>query len=55
MLHAALPSLEALHKAWILCTKKDKYAHFSMPLNTAAKKVMEYYNKTEDSNAFLFP
>jgi hypothetical protein len=52
-LHSGLPSLEALHKAWSSCAKKDKYFDFSTALDDAAAKIAEYYDKTAASDAFL--
>ena len=53
-LHSGLPALEALHKAWSSQADKAKYSDFKKPLNDAATKIAEYYDKTSTSDAFLF-
>jgi hypothetical protein len=53
-LHAGLPALEALHKAWSSRATKGKYSDFRDALNDAAAKIAEYYDKTATSDAFIF-
>jgi hypothetical protein len=50
----ALPALEALHKAWNSRSQKPKYEDFWNALDAATAKISEYYEKTADSDAFIF-
>ncbi|KAJ7659106.1 ribonuclease H-like domain-containing protein [Mycena polygramma] len=53
-LHLALPALEALHDGWTQCADDPKYSVFADALNQALAKVDEYYQKTSNSNAYMF-
>lgn len=53
-LHLALPALESLHAGWTKCAADPKYRNFSDPLAQALAKVDEYYQKTSNSNAYMF-
>jgi hypothetical protein len=52
-LHLALPALEALHKAWTVRATKPRYSRFAAALTAGTDKIAEYYEKTEDSDAFI--
>ncbi|KAI5991213.1 ribonuclease H-like domain-containing protein [Pisolithus albus] len=52
-LHAALPALEALHKAWSLRMDSVKYMDFTDALEAALRKVSEYYERTASSDAYI--
>ncbi|OBZ65234.1 putative AC transposase [Grifola frondosa] len=52
-LHLAIPTLEALHKAWSSRAERNKYRAFSLALHVAVAKIETYYNKTEDSDAYV--
>ena len=51
---AALPALEALHKAWSSCAEWDKYYDFADALQAGISKLDGYYDKTSSSNAYTF-
>jgi rubrerythrin len=53
-LHLALPALEALHKAWTSRMERTKYSHFAEALEAGVDKIVEYYEKTADSDAHVF-
>ena len=53
MLHAALPALEALHKAWSVRKMAAKYSDFYDGLVAGVDKVAEYYDRTADSDAHI--
>ena len=53
MLHAALPALEALHKAWSVRKMVAKYSDFYDGLVAGVDKVAEYYDHTADSDAHI--
>ncbi|KAJ7131124.1 ribonuclease H-like domain-containing protein, partial [Mycena epipterygia] len=53
-LHLALPALEALHAGWTQSAEDPKYSHFKDALEQASEKVDEYYQKTSNSNAYMF-
>ena len=53
MLHAALPALEALHKAWSAHKLVAKYSNFYDGLEVGLDKVAEYYDCTADSDAHI--
>lgn len=53
-LHLALPALEELHADWTKCAADAKYSHFAPALQAALSKVDEYYQKTSNSNAYMF-
>ncbi|KAF9456143.1 ribonuclease H-like domain-containing protein [Collybia nuda] len=52
-LHLAIPALESLHKAWSTRANSDKYAFFQAALKGAAEKVNEYYEKTNNTDAYI--
>jgi hypothetical protein len=52
-LHLAIPALEALHKAWSSRLSRPKYYHFKAPLQAAIDKIVDYYEKTGDSDAYI--
>ncbi|KAJ8503453.1 hypothetical protein ONZ45_g10852 [Pleurotus djamor] len=51
-LSLALPALEALHKAWSSRIDRSKYASFSAALQAGVDKIVEYYNRTADTDAY---
>jgi len=51
-LHLALPALEVLHKAWTQHSEDLKYFEFENALEEGINKVLEYYSKTSNLNAF---
>lgn len=53
-LHLALPALEALHQAWSSRSEKPKYAYFAPALKEAVAKLKEYYDKTAESEVYIF-
>ena len=53
-LHLAIPALEALHKAWSARVGRDKYADFTGALSAGINKIVEYYDKTEESPTYVF-
>ena len=52
-LHLAIPALEVLHKAWSSRLVRPKYYHFKAPLRAAIDKIVDYYEKTGDSDAYI--
>ncbi|KIK29637.1 hypothetical protein PISMIDRAFT_72797, partial [Pisolithus microcarpus 441] len=52
-LHAALPALVALHKAWSLHMDSIKYMDFTDALEAGLHKVSEYYEHTASSDAYI--
>lgn len=52
-LHLAIPALEALHKAWSTRATSEKYSFFHLALEAAAEKVNEYYEKTNNTDAYV--
>jgi hypothetical protein len=52
--HLALPALESLHAGWTKCAADPQYSHFADALEQALEKVDEYYQKTSNSNAYMF-
>jgi len=53
-LHLALPALEALHKAWTTRSACEKYKDFSPALQAGLTKIEEYYDRTSDSDTYMF-
>ncbi|KAF5343868.1 hypothetical protein D9758_015885 [Tetrapyrgos nigripes] len=53
-LHNAIPALERLHIAWEKRKGKTKYTKFTDALNAGVDKLGNYYNKTSDSDAYVF-
>ncbi|KAF5337979.1 hypothetical protein D9758_014306 [Tetrapyrgos nigripes] len=53
-LHNAIPALERLHIAWEKRKSKTKYTKFTDALNAGVDKLGNYYNKTSDSDAYVF-
>ena len=49
-----IPALEALHKAWSSRAGRDKYAEFADALAAGINKIVEYYNKTAESDVHVF-
>ncbi|KAI9436377.1 hypothetical protein F5148DRAFT_1357372 [Russula earlei] len=47
-LHLALPTLEALHKAWSKHAEHAKYLKFVPALNAGLAKIEEYYDRTAE-------
>jgi len=52
-LHHAIPSLEALYRAWSSWAAHPKYQPFVATLNAACAKIDEYYEKTTQSPAYV--
>jgi hypothetical protein len=53
-LYLALPALEGLHAAWSKrLTPNIGYDAFQGPLAAGIAKIAEYYNQTEDSDAYI--
>ena len=53
-LHLALPVLKALHKAWSTRASNLKYEPFYEALEAGTEKINVYYQKTADSDAYIF-
>ncbi|THU95849.1 hypothetical protein K435DRAFT_859114 [Dendrothele bispora CBS 962.96] len=53
-LHNATPALDKLNNAWSVQMNRPKYTQFLDALNTGIKKLATYYNKTSDSDAYVF-
>ena len=53
-LHLALPTLEALHKAWTKRAARSKYRDFIPALEAGLAKIEEYYDHTADSDTYTF-
>lgn len=53
-LHIGLPALEALHRAWSTRAKNEKYSRFADALNDGISYIAEYYQKTRESDAYIF-
>ena len=51
--HLALPALKSLHKAWHTWTTKVEYAGFQPALEAGINKIISYYEKTMDSDAYI--
>jgi hypothetical protein len=49
-----LPALEALHKAWTKRAARSKYRDFVPALKAGLAKIEEYYDRTADSDAYMF-
>jgi hypothetical protein len=49
-----LPALEALHKPWTKRAERIKYFDFVPALNAGLAKIVEYYDRTADSDAYTF-
>ena len=49
-----IPALEKLHAEWTANATQDKYSVFHDALNEALLKVDEYYQKTSNSNSYMF-
>ena len=52
-LHLAIPMLEALHRAWSSRADRPKYLPFTPALHAACKKIVDYYEKTTASPAYV--
>ncbi|KAJ6609809.1 ribonuclease H-like domain-containing protein, partial [Mycena sp. CBHHK59/15] len=53
-LHLTLPALETLHAHWTKCAADPLYSDFAATLQQALEKVDEYYQKTSNSNTYMF-
>jgi hypothetical protein len=53
-LHLAIPALEGLHTSWTARRADVTYSDFWSALDPALEKVDEYYQKTANSNAYIF-
>ncbi|KAJ7883860.1 hypothetical protein B0H14DRAFT_3432671 [Mycena olivaceomarginata] len=53
-LHLAIPALEQLHTEWTAKSTKEKYSAFHPAIEEALLKVDEYYQKTSNSNSYMF-
>lgn len=53
-LHAAIPALEALHKAWSRRAAHPSFERYAEALEAGAAKINEYYEKTATSHAYTF-
>lgn len=53
-LHLAIPALEKLHAEWTAKSAQPKYSVFHDALGEALSKVDEYYQKTSNSNSYMF-
>ena len=51
-LQHALPALEALHKTWSKRTETARYEPFRDGLIAATNKIMAYYDRTAESDAY---
>ncbi len=49
----ALPALEALHKAWSTRYSRTQYADFQDGLNAGIDKIVDYYDRSADSDAYI--
>ena len=50
----AIPALEVLHEQWSSrLAAQTGYEEFRAPLQAGIDKLTEYYNKTEDSPAYI--
>ena len=52
-LHVAIPVLEALHHAWSIRIKREKYEQFMDAIQAGLDKLNEYYERTENSMAYI--
>ncbi|KAF8638777.1 hypothetical protein AX14_010153, partial [Amanita brunnescens Koide BX004] len=52
-LHLALPALEALHKAWSTRVSRIQYLDFQDGLNAGIDKIVDYYQRSADSDAYI--
>ncbi|KAJ6587285.1 hypothetical protein B0H10DRAFT_1204461 [Mycena sp. CBHHK59/15] len=53
-LHLAIPALESLHAVWTKRSDDPEFSRFHNALGQALAKVDEYYNKTSNSNSYMF-
>jgi hypothetical protein len=53
-LHLAIPALEKLHAEWTVKSTKPKYSVFHNAIDEALQKVDEYYQKSSNSNSYMF-
>ncbi|KAJ7156688.1 hypothetical protein C8R46DRAFT_1294370 [Mycena filopes] len=53
-LHLAIPALEKLHAEWTVKSNQAKYSVFHDALEQALLKVDEHYQKTSNSNSYMF-
>ncbi|KAF9220289.1 hypothetical protein BS17DRAFT_820973 [Gyrodon lividus] len=51
-LQHALPALEALHRAWNNHLESEQYEPFKDGSNASTEKLVEYYERTADSDAY---
>ena len=52
-LYHAIPSLEALYRAWSSQAVHPKYQPFATALHAACEKINEYYKKTMQSPTYI--
>ncbi|KIK15627.1 hypothetical protein PISMIDRAFT_114786 [Pisolithus microcarpus 441] len=52
-MHAILPALESLFKAWSLRKNMAKYGDFTDALDAGLNKISEYYEQTATSDAHI--
>ncbi|KAN0105652.1 hypothetical protein V8E52_010827 [Russula decolorans] len=52
-LHLAIPTLEALYRAWSTRADRPKYKCFVSSLQAACTKIDKYYKKTTESPAYI--
>ncbi len=50
----AIPAMEGLHKSWEKQSTDDRYAPFHHVLLAGMDKINKYYERTEDSDAYIF-
>ncbi|KAJ6563197.1 hypothetical protein B0H10DRAFT_1966223 [Mycena sp. CBHHK59/15] len=53
-LHLAIPALKRLHAEWTAKSEQPKYSAFHTALAEALLKVDKYYQKTSNSNSYMF-
>ncbi|KAJ7369154.1 hypothetical protein DFH08DRAFT_929063 [Mycena albidolilacea] len=53
-LHLAIPALKKLHAEWTVKSTKPKYSVFHDAIDEALQKVDEYYQKSSNSNSYMF-
>ncbi|TDL22400.1 hypothetical protein BD410DRAFT_259567 [Rickenella mellea] len=50
----AIPAIEGLHRSWEKRSTDDRYAPFHHALLAGMDKINKYYERTEDSDAYIF-
>lgn len=51
-LHLAVPTFEALYRAWDVRTRRPKYSEFSTAIKIAMELLRKYYDRTADCSAY---